>query len=172
MRWGAAGLDKHTMAYRTLMNEFEGGKPEWAFWLAQFLLDYPRKGKEEIDWGRARDFLLKIINDATSWTAHFAIADCARQYACLASERLSSSEKHQHRAEALKAALQILEKPSLLSLAEIKLKYFTGSDDAANKAAFTKFSNGLPIAQKTALQLGFLDKKSIPRSLQLQRGAE
>lgn len=172
MRWGAAGLDKHTMAYRTLMKEFEGGKPEWAFWLAQFLLDYPRKGKEEIDWGRARDFLLKIINDATSWTAHFTIADCARQYACLASERLSSSEKHQHRAEALKAALQILEKPSLLSVEEIKQKYFTGPDGVVDQAAFIELSNDLDIAQKTALQLGFLDKESILRSLQLQRGAE
>jgi len=41
-----------------------------------------------------------------------------------------------------------------------------------DQAAFIELSNDLDIAKKTALQLGFLDKKSIPRRFQVQRGAE
>lgn len=153
--------------YLEHFSKAEGG--EWTLLLVQHLLS---NAPSTAAYERANSLLGKIHKEAESGSKPFTDVNLALAFARLASERLSSSKKQQRRAEALKAALQILEKPSLLSVEEIKQKYFTGSDDAANKAAFTKFSNGLPIAQKTALQLGFLDKESIPRSLQLQRGAE
>ena len=153
--------------YLEHFSKTEGG--EWTLLLVQHLLS---NAPSTAAYERANSLLGKIHKEAESGSKPFTDVNLALEFARLASERLSSSKKQQRRAEALKAALQILEKPSLLSVEEIKQKYFTGPDGVVDQAAFIELSNDLDIAKKTALQLGFLDKESILRSLHLQRGAE